>query len=106
LFLSPRIHQTTDAPDGDENAVPSSLVISPDAAGSSLPPVSRNQLVNRLPLSLSLTAVRVTFERGKLKEGLQEVPKGDNWPRRQFFFPENFCLHLRDISSLGHTKRL
>jgi hypothetical protein len=34
-FLSPRIHQTTDAPGGDENVVPSiiPLVVSPDAVG-------------------------------------------------------------------------
>jgi hypothetical protein len=28
-------------------------------------------------LSLSLTVIRVTIEKGELKEGLQEVPKGD-----------------------------
>jgi hypothetical protein len=38
-----------------------------------------------------LTAVRVTIERRDLKGGLQEVPKVDNWPKRQFFFPGN-CL--------------
>jgi hypothetical protein len=41
-----------------------------------------------------------------LKDGLQEVPKGDNWPRKHFSFPENICLHLRDISTLKqYTKK-
>jgi hypothetical protein len=45
------------------------------------------------------------FERGNLKDGLQEVPKGDNWPRRHFF-PGNVCLYLRAISALGqYTKK-
>jgi hypothetical protein len=35
---------------------------------------------------LLLTAVRVIIERGELKDGLQEVPKGDNWPRRNLSF--------------------
>jgi hypothetical protein len=41
----------------------------------SSPPVRRKQSLNTLPLSLSLTAVRVFIERGDLKDGLQKVPK-------------------------------
>jgi hypothetical protein len=41
----------------------------------------------------------------KVKDGLQEVPKGDNQPSRHFF-PGNFCLHLRDISTLGQQTKL
>jgi hypothetical protein len=42
-----------------------------------------------------------------LKDGLQEVPKGDKWSRRHLSFPGNFCLHLRDISALRqYSKRL
>jgi hypothetical protein len=72
----------------------------------SLPPVSRNQSLNRLHQSLSLTAVRAITKRGDLNDRLQEVPKGDNWPRRFFSFPANVCLHLRDILALGqYTKK-
>jgi hypothetical protein len=56
-------------------------------------------------LSLSPTAVREITKRGKLKDRLQEVPKGDNWPRRHFSFPGNFCLHLRDISTLKQYEK-
>jgi hypothetical protein len=58
-------------------------------------------------LSLSLIAVRVAIERGELKDGLQEVPKGDKWSRRHFSFSGNVCLHLRDISAFRqYSKRL
>jgi hypothetical protein len=40
-----------------------------------------------------------------LKDRLQEVPKGDKWSRRHFFFPGNLCLHLRDISALRQCKK-
>jgi hypothetical protein len=40
----------------------------------------------------------------RVKGGLQEVPKGDNYPRRHFF-SGNICLHLRDISTLGQLKK-
>jgi hypothetical protein len=40
-----------------------------------------------------------------VKDGLQEVPKGDNWLRRHFSFTGNFCLHLRDISALRRYKK-
>jgi hypothetical protein len=70
----------------------------------SLPPVSRNQSLSRLLLSLFLIEVRAITETGDLKDRLQEVPEGDNWPRRHFF-PGNICLHLRDISALGQYKK-
>jgi hypothetical protein len=42
-----------------------------------------------------------------LKNGLQEVPKGDKWSRRHISFLENFYLDLRDISALRqYSKRL
>jgi hypothetical protein len=40
-----------------------------------------------------------------LKEGLQEVLKGDNWPKRHLSFPGKVCLHLRDISALRQLKK-
>jgi hypothetical protein len=40
-----------------------------------------------------------------LKDGLQEVPKGDKWSRRHLFFPGNQCLHLRGISTLRQCKK-
>jgi hypothetical protein len=55
-------------------------------------------------LSLSLTVIRVTIEKGELKEGLQEVPKGDmcqgdNSPSQE--------EKMRDISALRqYSKRL
>jgi hypothetical protein len=47
----------------------------------------------------------VIIEKGDLKDELQEVPKGDNWPKRYFSFPGNVCLPLRDISNLGQYKK-
>jgi hypothetical protein len=43
--------------------------------------------------------VRAIIETGELKDGLQEVPKGDKWSRR------NFCLYLRDIYTLMQYKK-
>jgi hypothetical protein len=42
-----------------------------------------------------------------VKDGLQEVSKGDKWSRRHLSFPGNVCPRLRDISALRqYTKRL
>jgi hypothetical protein len=42
-----------------------------------------------------------------MKDGLQEVPKGDKWSRRHLSFSGNFYLHLRDISVLRqYSKKL
>jgi hypothetical protein len=38
-----------------------------------------------------------------LKDGLQEVPKGDKWSRRHFSLG-NTCLHLKGISALRQCK--
>jgi hypothetical protein len=45
------------------------------------------------------TSIYMYFGDVIMKDGLQEATKCDNWPRRHFFFPGNFCLHLRDISA-------
>jgi hypothetical protein len=53
-FLLPRVHQTTNAPDGDENDLLLRSPLTPLSWSSlilwvpSLPPVSRKQLLNRL----------------------------------------------------------
>jgi hypothetical protein len=39
---------------------------------------------------------------GTVKDRLQEVPKGDNWPRRHF----SFLGDLRDIALRQHKKGL
>jgi hypothetical protein len=52
-------------------------------------------------LFLSLTLVRAVIERGELKDGLQDVSKGDNYPGRNFSLSGKICLHQRDISILG-----
>jgi hypothetical protein len=80
------------------------LLVSPDAVGPFIAPCQQESSP-WIDLSLSLRAVRMITEWEDLKDGLQEVPKCDNWPRRHFSFPGNFCLHLRDISTLGQLKK-
>jgi hypothetical protein len=55
-----------------------------------------------LPLGFLLAEAgfRINWKRSKrvlLKDGLQEVPKGDKWSRRQFSFPGNFCAPGRHL---------
>jgi hypothetical protein len=54
-----------------------------------------------------MVAVRVTIEGGNegLKDGLQEVPKGDKWSRRHLSSLGNACLHLKSISALRQYKK-
>jgi hypothetical protein len=40
-----------------------------------------------------------------IKDGLQEVPKGDQWSRSHLSFTGNLCLHLRDISAPRQFKK-
>jgi hypothetical protein len=64
------------------------LLVSPDAAGPFINPCQQDQLLNRLHLSLFLTAVRAVTERGDLKDILQEVKKTLLLPRKHLFASE------------------
>jgi hypothetical protein len=75
------------------------LVVSPDTVGPFITPCQQEAVTEQTTLSLSLTAVRATIEWGNegLKDGLQEVTKGDKWSRRHFPSLGNTCLHLKGI---------
>jgi hypothetical protein len=111
-FFSPRIHQSTNASDGDKTTYycsPLSLLShgQPWCCGALHCPLSAassywTDFIVPIPNSS-----KGNHWEGGLKDGLQEVPKGDKWSRRHLSFPGNFCLHLRDISAFRqYSKRL